>query len=168
MICFRAEFLELLFLIFMRLLIFIVNFFLILKYCYCWFVLLSFINCNPRSKKLMILSVWDKYMSIFMFAVWIPTNIIFFENYVSIFVRELQRLYFIYIWLVKHSNKFYFTENHNGNHHHHHHHHDHVHDSSVSSVSIVCEGTLDLDEVYYLLFYMVLIYIVVHYLHKTY
>nr|XP_017218753.1 PREDICTED: protein CobW-like [Daucus carota subsp. sativus] len=37
------------------------------------------------------------------------------------------------------------TENHNGNHHHHHH-HDHVHDSSVSSVSIVCEGTLDLDE----------------------
>ncbi|WOH09182.1 hypothetical protein DCAR_0728637 [Daucus carota subsp. sativus] len=43
------------------------------------------------------------------------------------------------------SNEFYFTENHNGNHHHHHH-HDHVHDSSVSSVSIVCEGTLDLDE----------------------
>ncbi|KAL9327229.1 hypothetical protein ACSQ67_007874 [Phaseolus vulgaris] len=32
-------------------------------------------------------------------------------------------------------------------HHHHHHHHDHVHDSSVSSVSIVAEGTLDLDEV---------------------
>lgn len=35
-------------------------------------------------------------------------------------------------------------ENHNG--HHHHHHHDHVHDSTVSSVSIVCEGNLDLDE----------------------
>ncbi|XP_014507509.1 uncharacterized protein LOC106767183 [Vigna radiata var. radiata] len=30
---------------------------------------------------------------------------------------------------------------------HHHHHHDHVHDSTVSSVSIVAEGTLDLDEV---------------------
>ncbi|KAG5108196.1 hypothetical protein JHK84_045103 [Glycine max] len=30
---------------------------------------------------------------------------------------------------------------------HHHHHHDHVHDSAVSSVSIVAEGTLDLDEV---------------------
>ncbi|KAL2333951.1 hypothetical protein Fmac_015164 [Flemingia macrophylla] len=30
---------------------------------------------------------------------------------------------------------------------HHDHHHDHVHDSSVSSVSIVAEGTLDLDEV---------------------
>ncbi|KAF8011057.1 hypothetical protein BT93_J1618 [Corymbia citriodora subsp. variegata] len=29
----------------------------------------------------------------------------------------------------------------------HHHHHDHVHDSAVSSVSIVSEGTLDLDEV---------------------
>lgn len=28
-----------------------------------------------------------------------------------------------------------------------HHHHDHVHDSAVSSVSIVAEGTLDLDEV---------------------
>lgn len=28
-------------------------------------------------------------------------------------------------------------------------HHDHVHDSSVSSVSIVSEGTLDLDEVKY-------------------
>lgn len=27
------------------------------------------------------------------------------------------------------------------------HHHDHVHDSAVSSVSIVSEGTLDLDEV---------------------
>lgn len=27
------------------------------------------------------------------------------------------------------------------------HHHDHVHDSSVTSVSIVSEGTLDLDEV---------------------
>lgn len=27
------------------------------------------------------------------------------------------------------------------------HHHDHVHDSTVSSVSIVAEGTLDLDEV---------------------
>ncbi|KAK1364777.1 CobW C-terminal domain-containing protein [Heracleum sosnowskyi] len=34
-------------------------------------------------------------------------------------------------------------ENHDG---HHHHHHDHVHDSTVSSVSIVCEGNLDLDE----------------------
>ncbi|KAK7278708.1 hypothetical protein RJT34_23744 [Clitoria ternatea] len=30
---------------------------------------------------------------------------------------------------------------------HHHHHHDHVHDSAVSSVSIVADGTLDLDEV---------------------
>ncbi|KZV29737.1 COBW domain-containing protein 1-like [Dorcoceras hygrometricum] len=29
--------------------------------------------------------------------------------------------------------------------HHHHHHHNHVHDSAVSSVSIVSEGTLDLD-----------------------
>ncbi|XP_019439209.1 PREDICTED: uncharacterized protein LOC109344941 [Lupinus angustifolius] len=29
----------------------------------------------------------------------------------------------------------------------HHHHHDHVHDSAVSSVSIVAEGTTDLDEV---------------------
>ncbi|TKY58484.1 COBW domain-containing protein 2 [Spatholobus suberectus] len=29
----------------------------------------------------------------------------------------------------------------------HHHHHNHVHDSNVSSVSIVAEGTLDLDEV---------------------
>lgn len=37
-------------------------------------------------------------------------------------------------------------ENHDGHHHHHHHHHDHVHDSTVTSVSIVCEGTLDLDE----------------------
>ncbi|KAM0935334.1 putative cobW/HypB/UreG, nucleotide-binding domain, cobalamin (vitamin B12) biosynthesis CobW [Dioscorea sansibarensis] len=37
----------------------------------------------------------------------------------------------------------------NGHDHHHHtgHHHDHVHDSAVSSVSIVSEGTLDLDEV---------------------
>ena len=31
--------------------------------------------------------------------------------------------------------------------HHKGHHHDHVHDSAVSSVSIVSEGTLDLDEV---------------------
>lgn len=31
--------------------------------------------------------------------------------------------------------------------HHEGHHHDHVHDSSVSSVTIVSEGTLDLDEV---------------------
>ncbi|KAF5735811.1 COBW domain-containing protein 1-like [Tripterygium wilfordii] len=31
-------------------------------------------------------------------------------------------------------------------HHKGHHHHDHMHDSAVSSVSIVCEGTLDLDE----------------------
>ncbi|XP_074382527.1 uncharacterized protein LOC141724325 isoform X2 [Apium graveolens] len=38
----------------------------------------------------------------------------------------------------------YSTESHDG--HHHHHHHDHVHDSTVSSVSIVCEGNLDLDE----------------------
>ncbi|XP_018729830.2 COBW domain-containing protein 1 isoform X4 [Eucalyptus grandis] len=37
------------------------------------------------------------------------------------------------------------AEEHKG--HHHHHHHDHVHDSAVSSVSIVSEGTLDLDEV---------------------
>ncbi|XP_071919801.1 uncharacterized protein [Coffea arabica] len=35
------------------------------------------------------------------------------------------------------------TEHHKG----HGHHHDHVHDSAVSSVSIVSEGTLDLDEV---------------------
>lgn len=36
----------------------------------------------------------------------------------------------------------------NGNvHHHEHHHHGHKHDSSVSSVSIVSEGALDLDEV---------------------
>ncbi|KAF3447848.1 hypothetical protein FNV43_RR08554 [Rhamnella rubrinervis] len=34
-----------------------------------------------------------------------------------------------------------------GHHDHHHHHHDHVHDSAVTSVSIVSEGTLDLDEV---------------------
>ncbi|XP_015867871.3 uncharacterized protein LOC107434372 [Ziziphus jujuba] len=32
-------------------------------------------------------------------------------------------------------------------HHHHHRRHDHVHDSAVSSISIVSEGTLDLDEV---------------------
>lgn len=32
-------------------------------------------------------------------------------------------------------------------HHDHHHHHDHVHDTAVTSVSIVSEGTLDLDEV---------------------
>lgn len=32
-------------------------------------------------------------------------------------------------------------------HHGEHHHHDHVHDSAVSSVSIVSEGTMDLDEV---------------------
>ncbi|KAB2070534.1 hypothetical protein ES319_A08G161900v1 [Gossypium barbadense] len=45
-------------------------------------------------------------------------------------------------------------DSHCGNHHHdahgrHHkdHHHDHLHDSAVSSVSIVSEGTLDLDEV---------------------
>ncbi|MBA0584217.1 hypothetical protein Gorai_015042 [Gossypium raimondii] len=45
-------------------------------------------------------------------------------------------------------------DSHRGNHHHdthgrHHkdHHHDHLHDSAVSSVSIVSEGTLDLDEV---------------------
>ncbi|KAL1087452.1 hypothetical protein E1A91_D08G188600v1 [Gossypium mustelinum] len=45
-------------------------------------------------------------------------------------------------------------DSHGGNHHHdthgrHHkdHHHDHLHDSAVSSVSIVSEGTLDLDEV---------------------
>lgn len=31
--------------------------------------------------------------------------------------------------------------------HHKGHHHDHVHDSAVSSVSIISEGTLDLDEV---------------------
>ncbi|XP_038877154.1 P-loop guanosine triphosphatase YjiA-like [Benincasa hispida] len=37
-------------------------------------------------------------------------------------------------------------EHHKG-HDHHHHHHDHVHDSAVSSVSIVSEGLLDLDEV---------------------
>lgn len=40
------------------------------------------------------------------------------------------------------------AEEHKG---HHHHHHDHVHDSAVSSVSIVSEGTLDLDEVIVLL-----------------
>ncbi|KAL5214377.1 hypothetical protein ABZP36_003529 [Zizania latifolia] len=34
-----------------------------------------------------------------------------------------------------------------GDEHGHHHHHDHVHDSAVSSVSIVSEGVLDLDEV---------------------
>ncbi|OVA12066.1 CobW/HypB/UreG domain [Macleaya cordata] len=34
-----------------------------------------------------------------------------------------------------------------GHEHHKEHHHNHVHDSAVSSVSIVCEGTLDLDEV---------------------
>ncbi|KAM6556514.1 hypothetical protein CsatB_003533 [Cannabis sativa] len=33
------------------------------------------------------------------------------------------------------------------NHHHHHHHHNHVHDSAVTSVAIVSEGTLDIDEV---------------------
>ncbi|XP_039121209.1 P-loop guanosine triphosphatase YjiA-like isoform X3 [Dioscorea cayenensis subsp. rotundata] len=40
-------------------------------------------------------------------------------------------------------------DHHHHHHHHHHtgHHHDHVHDSAVSSVSIVSEGTLDLDEV---------------------
>ncbi|CAJ1942127.1 unnamed protein product [Sphenostylis stenocarpa] len=36
---------------------------------------------------------------------------------------------------------------HHHQHNHDHHHHDHVHDSAVSSVSIVAEGTLDLDEV---------------------
>eukprot|EP00262_Sarcandra_glabra_P010552 TRINITY_DN25846_c0_g1_i1.p1 TRINITY_DN25846_c0_g1~~TRINITY_DN25846_c0_g1_i1.p1 ORF type:complete len:451 (+),score=84.97 TRINITY_DN25846_c0_g1_i1:55-1353(+) len=42
------------------------------------------------------------------------------------------------------------TTHHNKDGHEHHgveHHHDHVHDSAVSSVSIVSEGTLDLDEV---------------------
>uniref|UniRef100_A0A9I9D5Y5 CobW C-terminal domain-containing protein n=1 Tax=Cucumis melo TaxID=3656 RepID=A0A9I9D5Y5_CUCME len=38
-------------------------------------------------------------------------------------------------------------EHHKGHDHLHHHHHDHVHDSAVSSVSIVSEGLLDLDEV---------------------
>ncbi|KAL6008271.1 hypothetical protein ACLOJK_033777 [Asimina triloba] len=38
-------------------------------------------------------------------------------------------------------------ERHDHGHHGGHHHHDHVHDSAVSSVSIVSEGTLDLDEV---------------------
>ncbi|RZC48180.1 hypothetical protein C5167_041140 [Papaver somniferum] len=37
--------------------------------------------------------------------------------------------------------------NHQHAHHGGHHHHDHVHDSAVTSVSIVCEGNLDLDEV---------------------
>ncbi|KAI3859765.1 hypothetical protein MKW92_023256 [Papaver armeniacum] len=37
--------------------------------------------------------------------------------------------------------------NHQHEHHGGHHHHDHVHDSAVTSVSIVCEGNLDLDEV---------------------
>lgn len=37
------------------------------------------------------------------------------------------------------------TEHHEG--HHHDHDHNHVHDSAVSSVSIVSEGTIDLDEV---------------------
>ena len=32
------------------------------------------------------------------------------------------------------------------------HHHDHAHDSAVSSVSIVSEGTLDLDEVIFFFF----------------
>lgn len=36
---------------------------------------------------------------------------------------------------------------HLGHEHGHHHHHDHVHDSAVTSVSIVSEGVLDLDEV---------------------
>lgn len=37
------------------------------------------------------------------------------------------------------------------------HHHDHMHDSAVSSVSIVSEGTLDLDEVinFHAMFYPV-------------
>ncbi|GFZ16620.1 cobalamin biosynthesis CobW-like protein [Actinidia rufa] len=41
------------------------------------------------------------------------------------------------------------THHHESGHEHHkgHHHHDHKHDSAVSSVSIVAEGTLDLDEV---------------------
>ncbi|XP_023005754.1 uncharacterized protein LOC111498658 [Cucurbita maxima] len=39
------------------------------------------------------------------------------------------------------------TEHEHKGHDHHHHHHDHVHDSAVSSVSIVSEGLLDLDEV---------------------
>ncbi|MCL7025666.1 hypothetical protein MKW94_016457 [Papaver nudicaule] len=41
------------------------------------------------------------------------------------------------------------SHQHDAKHAHHggHHHHDHVHDSAVTSVSIVCEGNLDLDEV---------------------
>ncbi|XP_073123931.1 uncharacterized protein [Henckelia pumila] len=37
------------------------------------------------------------------------------------------------------------SHQHENGHEHHHHHHNHVHDSAVSSVSIVSEGTLDLD-----------------------
>ncbi|KAL6180943.1 hypothetical protein ACLB2K_047601 [Fragaria x ananassa] len=39
------------------------------------------------------------------------------------------------------------SHHHEAGHDHDNHHHDHVHDSTVSSVSIVAEGTLDLDEV---------------------
>ncbi|KAM5573651.1 hypothetical protein ABKV19_013276 [Rosa sericea] len=39
------------------------------------------------------------------------------------------------------------SHHHEAGHEHDNHHHDHVHDSTVSSVSIVAEGTLDLDEV---------------------
>lgn len=46
-----------------------------------------------------------------------------------------------------------FAEHHKGHDHLHHHHHDHVHDSAVSSVSIVSEGLLDLDEVLIFLYY---------------
>eukprot|EP00270_Netrium_digitus_P000641 TRINITY_DN10719_c0_g1_i2.p1 TRINITY_DN10719_c0_g1~~TRINITY_DN10719_c0_g1_i2.p1 ORF type:complete len:475 (+),score=122.33 TRINITY_DN10719_c0_g1_i2:54-1427(+) len=39
------------------------------------------------------------------------------------------------------------TDTHEEGHHHHHYHHDHVHDPGVGSVSIVCEGKVDLDKV---------------------
>ena len=39
------------------------------------------------------------------------------------------------------------------------HHHDHAHDSAVSSVSIVSEGTLDLDEVIFFFFLVFHVYI---------
>ena len=37
----------------------------------------------------------------------------------------------------------------NAEHHDDHHSHDHTHDPGVSSVSIVCEGSLDLEKVHY-------------------
>ena len=68
-------------------------------------------------------------------------------------VKLQEQISFLYISLFNYLVNF--AEHHKGHDHHHHHHHDHVHDSAVSSVSIVSEGLLDLDEVLIFLYYAV-------------